>query len=206
MATDEDLEIEGTTQTRVKGANIQDILADWESNPMRKPRLAKVLINIAVGQSGEILKKASMVVETLGGQKPTLAEAKRSVKEFNIRKKENIATFVTLRGKRAEEFLRRVLVLTDNRLRYKCFDNMGNFSLGVNEHIQIPGVRYDPEVGIFGLNVNVKLERPGIRVRRRRKFRGHVGQNQYVTKAESQLFMEKYFGVELVDKIEARYY
>ncbi|HMF33957.1 MAG TPA: 50S ribosomal protein L5 [Candidatus Lokiarchaeia archaeon] len=206
MATDEELEAEGIAQTRVKGGDVREILADWESNPMRKPRLAKVIINIAVGQSGEILKKASTVIESISGQKPTLAEAKRSVKEFNIRKKENIATFVTLRGKRAEDFLKRVLVLTDNRLRYKCFDNMGNFSLGVTEHIQIPGTKYDPEVGIFGLNVNVRLERPGIRVRRRRKFRGQVGFNQYVTKAEAELFMEKFFGVELVEKIEARYY
>lgn len=204
MATDE--EIEEMAPTRVRGGDVREITADWDANPMHKPRIAKVIINIAVGQPGEILKKAATVVESLGGQKPSLARAKRNVKEFNIRIKDNIATFVTLRGKKAEDFLRRVLITTDNRLRYKCFDNFGNFSLGINEHITIPGTKYDPEVGIFGLNVNVRLERPGIRVRRRRKFRGHVGINQYVTKAEAEYFMEKYFGVELVEIIEARYY
>jgi len=206
------VDAEETFQTRVKGRDVKEILADWDSNPMRRPKLAKVMINLAVGASGEVLKKAATVVETLSSQKPSYGRAHRSTKEFNIRKYENISAIVTIRGKKAANFIQRVLVTTDNRLIYKSFDNYGNVSLGVKEHIQLPNenmlgnVKYDPDVGIFGFHVNIKLERPGFRVMTRRKFRQRIGDNQYVTKAEAQLFMEREFKVELVDKMEQRFY
>jgi large subunit ribosomal protein L5 len=205
-------DVEETPQTRVRGRDIKDILADWDSNPMRRPRIAKVLINLSTGASGEVLKKAATVVETLSGQKPSFGKAHRSTKEFNIRKYENISAIVTMRGKKAANFIQRVLVTTDNRILYKSFDNYGNVSLGVKEHIQLPNenmlgnVKYEPEIGIFGFNMNIKLERPGFRVMTRRKFRQKIGKNQYVTKAEAQLFMEREFKVELVDIMEQRFY
>jgi len=205
-------EIEEIPQTRVRGADIKNILADWASNPMRRPRIAKVIINLSTGASGEVLKKAATVVELLSHQKPTYGRAKRSIKEFNIRKHENISAIVTMRGKKAVNFIRRVLVTTDNRILYKSFDNYGNVSLGIKEHIQLPNedmrgnVKYDPELGIFGFNINIKLERPGFRVKNRRKFRHKIGKNQYITKAEAELFMEREFKVELVDKMEQRFY
>ncbi len=205
-------DIEETPQTRVRGRDIKDILADWDSNPMRRPKIAKVIINLSTGASGEVLKKAATVVETLSKQKPSFGRAHRSTKEFNIRKYENISAIVTMRGKKAANFIRRVLVTTDNRLLYKSFDNYGNVSLGVKEHIQLPNenmlgnVIYNPDIGIFGFNMNVKLERPGFRVMTRRKFRQKIGKTQYVTKAEAELFMEREFKVELVDKMEQRFY
>ncbi len=205
-------DVEEAPQTRVRGRDIKDILADWDSNPMRRPRIAKVIINLCTGASGEVLKKAAAVVETLSGQKPSFGRAHRSTKEFNIRKYENISAIVTMRGKKAVNFIKRVLVTTDNRILYKSFDNYGNVSMGVKEHIQLPNenmlgnVKYDPDIGIFGFNMNVKLERPGFRVMTRRKFRQHIGKNQYVTKAEAELFMEREFKVELVDKMEQRFY
>lgn len=184
----------------------EEIVQEWESNPMKRPYLEKVVVNIAVGTSGEALRKARQVLRELTGQKPTFRQAKRSIKEFGVRKKENIATIVTLRGQRAKNFLKRAIFVSDNRILRKAFDNYGNFSFGINEHIEIPGVKYNPDLGIYGLNVHVHIERPGHRVKRRRKFRQRVGKNHYVSRREAMYFMNQEFNAEIVDKIVERYY
>ncbi|GAB4316668.1 MAG: 50S ribosomal protein L5 [Promethearchaeota archaeon] len=195
-----------TVVAKKKRRTKEEILADWESNPMRRPFLEKVVAHIAVGAEGEPLLKAGTVLEELSGQKSVFRRAKRSIKEFGIRKKQNIAAMVTLRGERAKEFLRRAIFVKDNRVLRKSFDDFGNFSIGIQEHITIPGVRYNPELGIFGLHVHVHLERPGCRVKRRRKFRQKIGKNHHVRREETMLFMEREFNAEIVDKMVERYY
>ncbi len=78
--------------------NREAILADWEAHPMRKPRIAKVTINIGVGESGERLTKAETMLEQLVGQKPIRRRAKQTNRDFGIRRGEPIAVKVTLRG------------------------------------------------------------------------------------------------------------
>ncbi len=186
--------------------NKEDILKDWESNPMRKPYLEKVVAHIAVGHSGEDLQKAQDVLQDITDQKPTVRRAKKSIKDFGVRKKENIATMVTLRGERAKDFLRRALFVTDNRILRKNFDNFGNVSFGIQEHITIPGVKYNPELGIFGMHVHIHLERPGCRVKRRRKFRQKIGKTHFVRRTETHVFLEREFNAEIVDRMVERFY
>jgi large subunit ribosomal protein L5 len=78
-------------------------------NPMKKLKIAKVVVNMAVGASGEKLAKAAQVLEQLTGQKPSLRKAKKTIKEFGIKKGESIACVVTLTKDRAVEFLKRAL-------------------------------------------------------------------------------------------------
>ncbi len=59
--------------------------------------------------------------------------------------------------------------MVDNKVSKKSFDVRGNFAFGLKEHIEIPGVKYDPEIGIFGMDVCVSVNRPGQRVKIRRK-------------------------------------
>ncbi|MHC1600895.1 MAG: 50S ribosomal protein L5, partial [Candidatus Nezhaarchaeales archaeon] len=71
-------------------------MPDKDQNPMRKLKIGKVVVNMAVGTSGEKLAKAATVLEMLTGQKPSFRKAKKTIKEFGIRKGENIACVVTL--------------------------------------------------------------------------------------------------------------
>lgn len=186
--------------------NKQEIHEMYEKNPNLRPRLEKVVVNIAVGTSGEILQKAASVLEAMTNRKPAFIGAKKSVKEFGIRQGENIAVKVTLRGNEAVEFLKRAMVEKDYKLLKKSFDNFGNFSFGVKEHINFPGMKYDPSTGIFGFDVSVRIVRPGYRVRTRKVRKSKLPRQQYISKEEAILFMEENFNAEVVDKIETLWY
>lgn len=169
-----------------------------KENPMRRIVIEKVVVNIAVGQSGEKLMKASTILRQLTGQKPSLRKAKRTIREFGIRRGENIACIVTLRGKKAYEFLDKALEAIGRRVKASSIDNFGNFSFGIHEHIQIPGTRYDPKLGIFGMDICVRLARPGYRIMYRRRKKSRVGKNHWVTKEEAIKFLEEHFNVKIV--------
>jgi len=161
-------------------------------------RVEKVAVNISVGSSGENLERAVQVLESMTGQKPVRKEAKRSVRDFGIRKGEPIACIVTLRKEQAVSFLKRALDAVGGKIPASSFDEYGNFSFGIKEHIDIPGTRYVPELGIFGMDICVVLEKPGGRVKRRRQRPSNVGNAQRVNRQEAQSFMRENFGVTIL--------
>ena len=166
-------------------------------NPMQRPRLGKVVVNISVGESGEKLQKAMTVLERLTDHKPSQRLAKKSVRDWGITKNEPIACMVTLRGEEAIEFLKKGLDAVGNRLSRSSFDVNGNVSFGIKEHIEIPGVRYDPALGIFGMDVCIAMEKPGYRVRRKRIRKSHVGKGQRLTNEEAIGYIRETFGTEI---------
>jgi large subunit ribosomal protein L5 len=180
----------------------EEILRRWESNPMLIPRVMAVTLNIAVGRSGEVLERAGKVLEELTGQKPVEKRAKRTIREFGIRKKEPIAVSVTVRGKKAVELLDRVAEAVGRRIKASSFDEFGNFAFGIKEHIDIPGVKYRADIGIFGMDVIVTMGRAGYRIARRRIERRRIPLRHRLSKAESILFAEKYLNLQVVHEEE----
>jgi len=175
----------------------EEIQKKWQKNPMLKPRIEKVTVNMAVGKSGEPLEKAAKVLEQLTGQRPCKRKAKKTIRDFGIRIGEPIACLVTLRGEKATEFLKKAFQAVDNKLSAERFDHYGNVSFGIKEHIEIPGTKYVPELGIYGMDVSVTLGRPGYRVKRRRRARSSVGSGHLLTQDEAILFIKDEFGVEI---------
>jgi large subunit ribosomal protein L5 len=165
---------------------------------MLKPRIEKVVVNLSVGKSGEPLEKAARVLKELTGQAPCRRKAKQSIRDFGIRKGESIACIVTLRKQKATDFLNKVLPVIDKKIPEKSFDRNGNFSFGIKEHIEIQGVKYDPEVGIFGMDVCVSMIRPGYRVKNRRREKAKIGSNHILSPGESIVFAKDSFGVEII--------
>jgi large subunit ribosomal protein L5 len=176
----------------------EDVSAKLEEQPMLKPRIEKVVVNLNVGKSGEPLEKATRVLEELTGQVPVKRNAKNTIRDFGIRKGEPIACTVTLRKQKAIDFLKKVLPVVDNKISRSSFDKQGNFAFGLKEHIEIAGVKYDPDVGIFGMDVCVSVNRPGQRVKIRRKQKSRVGSKHILTPEESVAFIGKTLGVEIV--------
>jgi large subunit ribosomal protein L5 len=174
-----------------------EILKKWQQNPMLKPKIEKVTVNMAVGKSGETLEKAMKVLEQLTGQRPCKRKAKKTIRDFGIRKGEPIACLVTLRKERAKEFLEKAFQAVDNKVSRDRFDNQGNFSFGIKEHIEMPGTKYIPELGIHGFDVCVTLCRPGYRVKKRRHAKSDIGSRHKLTPEEAMLFIKEEFGVEI---------
>lgn len=169
-----------------------------QGNPMLSPRIEKVVVNISVGNNWERLQRAMKLLEQLTGQKPSIRRAKKTIKTFGISKGDPVACIVTLRKQRAYEFLRKALKAVGNKLPISCVDEHGNFAFGIKEHLDIPGTKYDPSIGIFGMDVVVHLARPGLRVQLRKRRRSKVGKKHRLTKEDAIKYVEEKFWVEWV--------
>ena len=185
--------------------NEQVYTEDWKAYPMREPRIAKVVVDICTG-GGEDLNRAGTILEQLTGQTPVQSKARQTIRDFGIRKKDPIAVRVTLRHDRAEKFLRRAMKAKDDVLLIKNWDDDGNFAFGISEHINIPDVKYDPQLGVQGMNITVCIERPGYRIKRRRRQKAKVPYKHRITPEESMVFVKNKFGIEILEKERERTY
>jgi len=166
-------------------------------NPMQHPRIAKVVVNMSIGKSGEILQNAMKVFQQLTDQTPYMRKAKKTIREWGITRGTPIACVGTLRGEKATDFLKKGFDALRNKLPKSTFDSNGNFSFGIREHIELPGVRYDPNLGIFGMDICVTMERPGYHVKKRRKCKAKVGRRQRITPSDSMEYIKEVFNIEL---------
>jgi large subunit ribosomal protein L5 len=162
---------------------------------MKKISVDKVVINIGVGKSGEPIEKAKKALLELTGQQPAVRGAKKTVRDFGIHKGEPIGAVVTLRREPAIDFLKRVVAAKRNVLKASSFDNYGNISLGIHEHIDIPGTKYNPEIGIFGMDVNVVLNRPGYRIARKSRKSAKIGKTHRINKDDAIEFFKQEYAV-----------
>jgi len=166
-----------------------------QENPMRKIGVGKVVVNIGLGKSGEAIERGKKVLQQVTGQTPTQTRAKRSVRDFGIHKGEPIGVLVTVRGDETAALIKKLLTARDNKLPESSFDMRGSVSFGIREHIEIPGIRYDPAIGILGMNVSVLLERPGFGVARRGRRASRVGKGHLVSREEAMKYFRDNFGV-----------
>ncbi len=168
-----------------------------QQNPMREIRVGKVVLNIGLGKSGEAIERGKKVLEQVTGQKPAQTRAKKSVRDFGIHKGEPIGVVVTVRGRETSALIEKLLAAREKKLPESSFDERGSVSFGIKEHIEIPGTRYDPEVGILGMNVAILLERAGYSVARRARRTSRIGKAHRIGRMEAIEFFKGRFGVEI---------
>ncbi|MES2153885.1 MAG: 50S ribosomal protein L5 [bacterium] len=173
-------------------------MAAGATNPMTVPRIAKVTVNIGVGDSGEKLEKAEKVLAKLTGCKPVRTLGREMNRELNVRLGQPIGCKVTLRGEDADSFVKRALYTRKNKVYEYSFDNQGNLQFGVTDYTNFEGERYDPEIGVFGMDVCITLEKPGFRVKRRRMVAAKIPAQHRVTRDEAKAFLSKKFAIEVV--------
>ena len=165
---------------------------------MKKITLEKVVLNMGLGKSGDIILVAKKALDHISGKKSCARNAKETQREWGVRQGEPIGVAVTIRGNDAHELLKRLLESKNNQINGKSFDDFGNFSFGIKEHIDIPGVKYDPQVGILGLGISVTLTRPGYGIRKRSKHKASVGKTHIIKNQEAKDYLVKEFGVTIV--------
>jgi len=168
-------------------------------NKMREVRVEKVVVNIGVGAAGEKLVKAQKVLQLVTGRKSVQTLSKSTIRDWGIRLGMPIGAKVTIRGKEAEEFIRRALSIRSNTLPVYCFDPQGNFSFGITDYTEFQGMKYDPEIGVVGMDVSVTLGRPGYRITKRRIAPKRVSSTHRVNRDDGVAFARAKFGVEVVE-------
>jgi len=168
--------------------------AESEMNPMREIKIEKVVFNI--GGTGDQLEKGVKLLSFLTGKKPAKTKSRRRIPSLGVRPGLEIGTVVTVR-KDTEEILKKMLTTVDNRIKKKQMSE-NNFSFGIKEYIEIPGVEYQRDIGIMGFDVTVVFKRTGRRVKLRKIKRGKVSKRQSISKEEIIKFMEENFQVEFI--------
>ena len=170
-------------------------MAQETMNLMKEIRLEKVVLNMGVGKSGESIEIAKKALEQISGEKPNSRNAKKAQRDWGVRKNEPIGVAVTVRNNSAKELLKKLFEAKGNNVKRKSIDKNGNLSFGILEHIDIPGIKYDPKIGILGLNVTVNLTRPGFNIKLRSKHKAKVGKTHRITPDEAKDYLTKEFGV-----------
>jgi large subunit ribosomal protein L5 len=169
------------------------------SNPMREPRIEKIVVNIGVGEAGDKLAKAEKVLQMVTKQKPVRTISKTTNKDLGIRWGMPIGVKVTIRKKAAAEFLKTALWVKENRMTAYSFDPEGNFSFGISDYTDFPGQKYNPEIGIFGMDVSVVVTRPGHRVSKRARAARRIPHHHRLTRDEVLAYLKQKYGVEVVE-------
>src|SRR3954470_18766237 len=134
------------------------------SSPMQAPKLAKVTLNMGVGeakQDSKMLEAALAQLADIAGQKPNIRRARKSVANFKLREGMPVGLTVTLRDERAYEFLDRLVSIAIPRIRDfrglnpRAFDGRGNYNMGIREQVIFPEIDYDNIDQVRGLDVTL---------------------------------------------------
>jgi len=166
-------------------------------NVMKEIRIEKVTLNIGCGTDQGKLEKALILLKRITNAKPVKTFTKKRIPEFGLRPGLPIGTKVTLRKENAEKLLAVLLDAKDKILNQKSFDDNGNMAFGIEEYIDMPGVNYNPEIGIMGLEACVTLERKGFRIKKRKKIQRKISKSHRITKQEAIEFMINKFGIKV---------
>lgn len=135
----------------------------WTS-VMQTPKVEKVVVSVGVGKMAKEKGKFELVADRLAkitGQKPVVRGAKKSIATFKTRIGDTVGYQVTLRGKRAQDFLNRLVNVALPRtkdfkgLPASSIDAMGNYTLGIKEHSVFPETSDEDIKDVFGMAVTI---------------------------------------------------
>ena len=134
------------------------------TNRFQVPKLEKIVLNMGLGEAvtnPKIVDSAAAELALIAGQKPIITRAKKPIANFKLRADLPIGCKVTLRREKMYDFFNRLVNIALPRVRDfrgispKAFDGMGNYTLGITEHIIFPEIEYDRTDSIKGLNVTI---------------------------------------------------
>ena len=169
---------------------------------MRDLRIEKITLNIGTGKEQAKLDKAIALLEKISSEKPVKTITNKRIPEWGLRPGLPIGCKLTLRKVKAINLLGNLLNANYNILRQNNFDNEGNISFGIPEYIDIPGIKYDPNIGIIGLQVSITLQRAGWRIKSRKIKQRAIPVSQRIKKEEAIEFMKGKFNITIQESQE----
>lgn len=162
-----------------------------KQNKMQEISIEKIVLN--VGGTGDELEKGYKLIQLISGKKPCKKKSSKRIPTWSVRPGLEVGAVVTLR-KNYEELLKKLLLAIENKIRKKQLSE-NNFSFGIKEYLEIPGMEYQREIGIMGFDVTVVFKRTGRRVKLKKIKRGKIPKRQLISKEEIIKFMEDNYKV-----------
>lgn len=161
-----------------------------DQNKMREIKIEKIVLGI--GGTADYLERGVKLLELLAPErKIAKIKSKKRIPSLGVRPGLENGAVVTIR-KNKEELLKKLLDAINNILKEKQISE-NNFSFGIKEYLEIPGIEYQRNIGIMGLDITVVFKRAGRRVKLRKIKRGKIPKKQKISKEEIIKFMEENF-------------
>ncbi|MBW3017423.1 50S ribosomal protein L5 [Candidatus Woesearchaeota archaeon] len=165
-----------------------------ENNKMREIRVEKLTLNFGAGKDGDLLEKGVKLLHLISGKEPVKTITTKRIPEWGVRPGLPLGCKITLRGKEATDLLQRLLKAKSHKIKERSFTS-GNFSFGLHEYIDIPDIKYQPELGIIGFEVAVTLSRPGFRVKERKVRLKSLPKRHRISKEDTIKFAQEKLGI-----------
>lgn len=168
---------------------------------MKRIEFGKMTLNVGAGKDPKKLEKGVMLLKHLTGIEPVKTVTQKRIPSWGLRPGLPIGCKITIRDRKIiKELLARFLKAKNNVLQESQYDNEGNIAFGIHEYIDIPGVQYNPEVGIMGFQICITLKRPGFRVKARKIRKSSIKRSHRISREEAVEFMKKEFQTEIKGK------
>lgn len=164
-------------------------------NVMQEVKVEKVTLNIGTGKNQDRLAKALVLLKKITGEEPVKTVTMKRINSWGLRPGLPIGAKVTLRKDKAVEVIKKLLVAKENVLKERFYDESGNVSFGLVEYLDIPGMKYDPDIGTLGLQACITLQRPGFRLKYRKIQKKKIPKQHRITKEDAVEFMKSKFGI-----------
>ena len=133
-------------------------------NKFMVPKVTKVVLNMGLGSAAgdkKILQNCVEDMSLISGQKPIVTRFKKSISNFKTRKGASAGVKVTLRKNIMYEFVDRLVNIALPRIKdfqglsINGFDNNGNYTFGIKEHIIFPEINFDKVDRIRGMDITI---------------------------------------------------
>lgn len=165
-------------------------------NVMKKIRIEKLTLNIGAGKDSNVLEKGAVLIEHITGIKPVKTITQKRIAGWGLRPGLPIGVKLTLRDQeQVKDLVSRFLLAKENKLKKSWFDNNGNISFGITEYVDVPGVKYNTDIGMLGFQVSITLSRPGYRVKKRKVRKNSIGNSHRLNYEDAVNFMKTDFNI-----------
>ena len=164
---------------------------------MREIKMKDVTLNC--GATGEKLDRSFRLLKLISGAEPKKVASTKRIPGFNVNPGLEVGCKVTLKGKKAEELLKRLFESINFKLDEKKFGN-GTLNFGIEEYLTISGLQFQRDIGILGFSIAIRLTRAGLTIDERKIKRGRIPKRHKITKEETMDFFRKKFNIEIKEK------
>src|SRR3989344_2957017 len=128
------------------------------------PRLEKIIVNVGINRAKmegkEMQEYIGESLALITGQKPVFRVSRMAISNFKIRKGLVVGAMVTLRGRKMEEFLDRLVSYVLPRIRdFRGLpikmDGQGNYAIGLRDHTVFPEIPNADVQKTFGMQIQI---------------------------------------------------